>query len=191
LINGDPVTITPHGFFGNSPDKIFHSSDLILPEEIKILLNTARQEEVWNDIIQDATWNNRVSEHNKLLDNHFESFKIIRQVHKRFKKQICDFYNVEVLEPSPTICRWRVGDHQTPHVDKEHYPHYDIGSIIYLNDDYKGGSIYFPQHDIEISPKPGDAYAFPGDNCYQHGVREITEGVRYTLPVFWTITKHL
>lgn len=146
---------------------------------------------MWNNTLENSVWNNRVIDTFKLINQEVESYNIMKHVQQRFHRQIMNFYNVEVSRPSPMMCRWRVGDLQEPHVDKEHYPHYDIGSVIYLNDDYKGGSIYFPQHDIEVSPKPGDAYAFPGDDFYKHGVREITEGVRYTLPIFWTVTKHL
>ena len=192
MTNGNnPPSITPHGFFGNSPSNIFHSADLVSSEEMKILMNTARKEDIWNNTLKDSVWNNRVVDTLKLMNQEVESYNIIKDIQKRFHRQIMNFYNVEVMKPQPMMCRWRVGDSQSPHVDKTHFPHYDIGSVIYLNDDYVGGSIYFPQHDIEISPKAGDAYAFPGDDFYEHGVREITDGVRYTLPIFWTVTKHL
>jgi predicted 2-oxoglutarate/Fe(II)-dependent dioxygenase YbiX len=67
------------------------------------------------------------------------------------------------------------------------FPYYDIAGLMYLNDDYEGGELYFPQHGIEFKPKAGAAYFFPGDKNFIHGVREVTSGTRYTLPFFWTI----
>jgi hypothetical protein len=88
-----------------------------------------------------------------------------------------------------------------PHADKElhegdneglpnDFPYYDIAGLFYLNDDYEGGELYFPQHDIEFKPKAGAAYFFPGDKNYLHGVKEIKSGIRYVIPFFWTILEH-
>jgi hypothetical protein len=89
---------------------------------------------------------------------------------------------------------------QWPHADKElhegpdagqpgNFPWYDLGTIFYLNEDYEGGRLHFPKQDVAIKPKKKAAYFFPGDLNYIHGVDVITEGVRYTSPWFWTISK--
>jgi hypothetical protein len=88
-----------------------------------------------------------------------------------------------------------------PHADKElhegdnagkpnDFPWYDIATIIYLNDDYEGGELYFPNQGIQFKPKRGAAYFFPGDMNYIHGITTIESGIRYTCPFFWTITAH-
>jgi hypothetical protein len=56
-----------------------------------------------------------------------------------------------------------------------------LAILVYLNDDYVGGHLYFPEFDYYITPKPGDIVIFPGSLYYVHGVSEITSGVRYTL----------
>jgi hypothetical protein len=58
-------------------------------------------------------------------------------------------------------------------------------TILYLNDNYGGGEIYFPQHEIEISPQAGSLLLFEGSHEYLHGVKEITFGNRYTILAFW------
>ena len=119
----------------------------------------------------------------------------------RLKIEIDKFYNVNAKATSPAIVRWRVGDRQEPHADKElhegpdagtpnAFPYYDIASIFYLNDDYEGGELYFPLQGIEFKPKARAAYFFPGDMNYIHGVRPVLSGIRYTSPFFWTIMKH-
>ena len=66
----------------------------------------------------------------------------------------------------------------------------DIATLVYLNDDYEGGELYFPNQEIQFKPKAGAAYFFPGDMNYVHGVTEIKSGIRYTCPFFWEITEH-
>ncbi len=60
-------------------------------------------------------------------------------------------------------------------------------SIIYLNDDYVGGELYFPQHNnFEIKPKKGTMLIFSGTIDNMHGIKEITSGTRYTHVTFWS-----
>ncbi len=56
-----------------------------------------------------------------------------------------------------------------------------LSSVIYLNDNYDGGELYFKDHDISIKPEAGDYITFPGNRHYQHGVKEVSGAVRYTL----------
>jgi hypothetical protein len=81
-------------------------------------------------------------------------------------------------------------DKQLPNGEPNDFPWFDIAGLFYLNDDYEGGELYFPNQGIEFKPKPGAAYFFPGDLNYVHGVREIKSGIRYVIPFFWTIKKH-
>jgi hypothetical protein len=56
-----------------------------------------------------------------------------------------------------------------------------LSILIYLNDDYGRGELYFPSQDYWIKPKTGDIITFPGSLYYTHGVTAI-EGkiLRYT-----------
>jgi hypothetical protein len=62
----------------------------------------------------------------------------------------------------------------------------DITTLIYLNEDYEGGQIYFPELNIYIKPQEGDLLCFPDTPDFVHGVKPITEGVRYTAPRWFT-----
>lgn len=62
----------------------------------------------------------------------------------------------------------------------------DIATLVYLNDDYVGGDIYFPDYNISFKPEPGDLLTFPDNPNFVHGVKAITEGVRYTTPRWFT-----
>jgi len=62
----------------------------------------------------------------------------------------------------------------------------DIATLIYINNDYLGGEIYFPDYDISIKPDAGDLVCFPDTPDFVHGVKPITEGIRYTIPRWFT-----
>lgn len=92
-----------------------------------------------------------------------------------------------------TYARWPVGYELEPHADSENpggdahpFPWRDFACVIYLNTDYEGGTIYFPNQGIELKPAPGTAVLFPGTLRYLHGVRPITRGMRYTISAFLT-----
>jgi hypothetical protein len=72
-----------------------------------------------------------------------------------------------------------------PHTDYTHPDLKDsLGVMLYFNDDFEGGELYFPNLNYEYKPKKGSAIIFPCNNKeYLHGVRQITAGERYTMPV--------
>lgn len=60
-------------------------------------------------------------------------------------------------------------------------------SMLYLNEDFEGGELYFPQHsNFEIKPKPGLLVIFSGNLRHLHGIKEVTSGMRYVHTTFWS-----
>lgn len=57
--------------------------------------------------------------------------------------------------------------------------------FLYLNEDFEGGLLKFPDQDIEIKPKVGMLAVFDGGFNNMHEVSLITSGVRYTIGSFW------
>ena len=106
----------------------------------------------------------------------------------------------ERLGPQPPLyadvinfARWPPGYELLPHADAENpggephpYPWRHFASVIYLNDDYGGGAIHFPELGIELRPPVRTLLVFPGTLDYLHGVRPVTFGMRHTLASFLT-----
>lgn len=68
------------------------------------------------------------------------------------------------------------------HCTTKHYT-----GMIYMNDNFDGGELYFPYHNnFEIKPKPGMLVIFSGNIFNPHGIRPITSGTRYVHTTFWT-----
>ena len=206
------TSITPSGFFGNSSENIVELTNFMTEEELEKLSDFARNLNTWDEtethynedgtvIYQAEYWKDRVATEMtlNLVDPDIPS--TIRLMMERLRPKIENHFDVKVVATSPTIVRWLPGQYQHPHADKElwegvdagkpnDFPHNDIASLFYLNDDYEGGELYFPKQNIQFKPKAGSAYFFPGDMHYIHGVTEIKSGIRYTCPFFWNILEH-
>jgi len=61
----------------------------------------------------------------------------------------------------------------------------DKSAILYLNDDYEGGQIYFPNQNLEIKPKIGSILFFEGSHERPHGVRHVVSGQRFNIITFY------
>lgn len=61
--------------------------------------------------------------------------------------------------------------------------------LLYLNEDYQGGEIYFPEYGLEIKPEKNELIFFPGTEYYLHGVKEVVSGHRLVMQNFLTTPK--
>ena len=76
------------------------------------------------------------------------------------------------------------GTHFKIHAD--HGPTYvcTISVVVYLNDDYEGGEIWFPRMDsLSIKPKAGDIVVFPSTYIYEHASQDMISGVKYSVVI--------
>jgi len=76
------------------------------------------------------------------------------------------------------------GSYMSKHYDKYGYLLEDgkpttpiFTSILYLNEDYQGGELFFTKHDLTIKPKAGTLIMFP--SFENHLVNKIISGERY------------
>lgn len=208
----NPQSITPSGFFGSSADNIVELPNFMTEFELSTLLDFARNLDTWDKtethynengtvIYESEYWKDRVASEMTLNIVNPEIPKLLRGMVQRLQTVVEKHFNVVAAPTGTTIVRWLPGQFQKPHADKElhdgpdaglpnDFPHYDIASLFYINDDYEGGELYFPNQGLQFKPKSGSAYFFPGDMNYIHGVTEVKKGIRYTSPFFWTILKH-
>jgi hypothetical protein len=208
----DRVSITKSGYFGSDKSMIQSRDNFMTEEELQFLSSQARDITEWDitethyneegTVIYDSKyWDNRVATQVTLDKKDIRINPAIVVLQQRLKKEVDDFFSVDALPTSTAIVRWLPGQLQMPHADKElhegenagkpnDFPWYDIAGLFYLNDDYEGGELYFPNQDVRFKPKAGSAYFFPGDMNYIHGVSEIKSGIRYVIPFFFTILSH-
>jgi|TARA_R110002153_G_scaffold103288_3_gene240394 hypothetical protein len=116
------------------------------------------------------------------------------------QKSILDYYEEYSYPENTELVKWIPGDSMSIHSDnswtegngletqkgKDHPTKYrTYSAIFYINDDYEGGEIYFPNWDIEIKPKTGSLVIFPSNEEYIHGVKEVKNLNRYSIAVWY------
>lgn len=89
------------------------------------------------------------------------------------------------INPMSVIQRQQPGTILAVHFDQGDNPDLEKAVIIYLNDDFNGGELFFPEHNFQIKPPARSMIMFPGTEDYMHGVKDILPGpIRYVLPSF-------
>ena len=82
-----------------------------------------------------------------------------------------------------TIKAWNKGQSMGPHFDgQDGNKDLAFSLVAYVNDDYEGGEISFPNHNVTIKPKAGSLIMFPSQEPYIHEVKPIVSGTRYMSP---------
>jgi hypothetical protein len=152
----------------------------------------------------------RISEYSKTYDDAFTDFgnseqeftvHTYHEIESRDSQLLRDMQNLaksvynfvlesygepfsEFLETKTHIARFKEGAGMHEHYDSSR-PN-DIATLVYINDDYSGGDIYFPAYNMSFKPEPGDLLCFPDNPNFIHGVRPIISGTRYTTPRWFT-----
>jgi len=105
--------------------------------------------------------------------------------YKRLSDIVEDSDSSLMLSGLATIQRMQTGVELKSHTDQHTDPSIRYATIIYINDDYVDGELFFPKLDISLRPKPGDMLFFPGDEAHEHGVKHVGEGpIRYVIVGF-------
>lgn len=156
--------------------------------EFEKYLKFSKETENWGNRIPNDVWSGRI-----IYQNGTQNFDYLKGVENKIKS---DFELTDNIYPDYLgLVKWELGDVQLPHADGEEpnqnhlFLWRNFGCVFYLNDNYEGGEIYFPNQSLSLKPKPNTLVFFPGTLEYLHGVNPITKGIRYTLTSFWTFDK--
>lgn len=102
-----------------------------------------------------------------------------------------EIYGLKLAMDWPHLVRWRTGDWKDAHYDhgqKLEYKRRDYASTVFLDENYGGGYLTFPERDMGIRFDKGTMIIFEGGTML-HGVTRVTSGVRHTSPA-WFVDKH-
>lgn len=177
----------------NPDPNIFVLKDFISKEEQKKLLYIAKNatEEEWskyNYTERDEynEWEDRILLLNKCSLFDKENKETVLKIYERIKKEINFILNKEIYEyiGFETIYRSLTGQFMKTHHDQGLGVKFKYGVVLYLNDDYKGGEIFYPNANLELKPESCSLVLHPAHEAYRHGVKEVTSGVRYSMTSF-------
>ena len=121
--------------------------------------------------------------------------KIIELVRQLYIEEIEPFYNVKLRWfEKPMVLRYEPGGYYRPHADSdalnasgkwERCNDRHLSFLLYLDDDFEGGDLTFPNFSYRIRPRPGLMVAFPSDGRYLHAAMPVTSGRRHAI-VSWS-----
>jgi hypothetical protein len=124
----------------------------------------------------------RNDENSQLLDMHNEIFQVLKSCIDEYA-----FYwgiSVNYYEAFNFVKYEGPGQQFRIHAD--HGPFYasTVSAVIYLNDNYDGGELYFPRLDKLIyKPSIGDIAIFPSNYIYEHASLDMVSGTKYCVVI--------
>lgn len=97
-----------------------------------------------------------------------------------------DKSEIDVDTSMISLRRYDTGQSMGPHYDGQDGDEFlKYTMVIYLNDDYEGGEVNFPNHDLTIKPKAGSLVLFPSQKPYIHESKPIISGNKYMYTAHW------
>jgi hypothetical protein len=189
IVGFDPSTFDRSGSYVENFEKIGNSK-----YNIKVVENFLSLEEC--SLIIDSLNSKEYVEHDLQIDDKnnptikrksYMGLEIAGMQQKRVQEILEDSYDVKVIPGSAHVAKWEPGQKLELHVDdlgRTSYNH--MASLIYLNDDYEGGEIEFPTHNLSLKLSAGSLIMFPGNANYPHEVKSIISGYRYTMPIWFS-----
>lgn len=96
-------------------------------------------------------------------------------------------HSIDIGKMAPlSLSRYFEGKFMGPHVDShESDERPTISVVMYLNDDYQGGELYFREQNVTVKAKSGDIVIFPSKHPFFHESKPVTSGTKYICPGFW------
>jgi hypothetical protein len=139
-------------------------------------------------------WQGRTIYINQITDS--EILQILKDHKNHMIEEFVKISGVDkpVYIDSLHLVRWTEGYELRPHADAEEpdgrphpFPWRDFGTVTFLNEDFEGGILFYPNKDnLQVPAKTGHTAIHTGSIDCLHGVTPITKGVRYTIASFLT-----
>lgn len=140
-------------------------------------------------------WEGRIVYMGDVAEHDASAATIMGNFQKRATAMLGEFYALTrpLWTDTVQLNIWEQGSCLPPHTDNSNpdgsphsTPWRDFSSIVYLNDDYEGGELYFTAQDRVLKPTRGMLVAFSAGYHHEHGVLKVTRGRRITMPAFYT-----
>jgi hypothetical protein len=182
-------------------EDIFVYEDFLSPEEsaavVKILDKQADNGKIsWMPISFYESYSSVAPQDG---DSELEEFGLPSNFFSNLKKKFIDAVAEVANKESSSIFeigfhtqKWEPGAYARIHSDNTDekgntgpFARSRYAAFLYLNDDFEGGLLNFPSHNLTIRPKVGMLAAFDGGFENMHEVTVITKGTRYTIGSFW------
>lgn len=122
------------------------------------------------------------NENAKLIDMYQEIYNVVKFCIDDYTK----YWGIDVTYYEVFNFVKYQGPGQQFRIHADHSPVYSatVSAVIYLNDNYEGGELYFPRLDkLTYKPGFGDIAIFPSNYIYEHASLDIVSGTKYCVVV--------
>lgn len=189
----DEQIVNGKGQLGVDRNRIVEIKNFVEPEMARSLVDYFEKEDRWGETAFNGSHGAPVQPGAIKPSDFGLSDNVFEEINQKLEEAIIAVYGKDVTPSSIHAQKWEVGSSANPHSDNsdfdgnptEGFDNLKYVGILYLNSDYEGGDLYFPEHEISIHPNSGSMYLFSGGVENIHGVTEITSGIRYSIVSFW------
>jgi Rps23 Pro-64 3,4-dihydroxylase Tpa1-like proline 4-hydroxylase len=109
---------------------------------------------------------------------------IYDQIDERLKvclEHYCSIYNLKMdFQEAVNFVRYSEGQHFQVHSDNGFSYSCTVSTVMYLNDDYVGGGLWFPHVNYTYQPEDGDIVLFPSNFLFAHAALPVEQGTKYS-----------
>ena len=180
----DEIYLANVAKIGNSINNIQYIENVLSQDEHKLILDFVKTRESWTT----QPWDSKVIIFHEMPKEILNSLnKVFTLAYEKSK----NFYNIKINffeDLSLNLLKFEKDFSLRQHIDTESSESNHIASVYYINNDYTGGEIVFPDYNLKIKPKPNSLIVFPGNENYLHEVLEITSGDRYSSSLWFQYT---
>lgn len=94
--------------------------------------------------------------------------------------------NISISNKDYQVARYSPGQFFKEHVDATiEFPR-KISTLLYLNDNYEGGTITFTKLNVSIKPEKNTMLIFPSNEDFAHSADPVISGTKYVVVGFWS-----
>ena len=139
-----------------------------------------------------VTYEHHAARITETIDLKHRKTDMLREVVRGYRDYATRFFaaDLDTIE-NPSVLKYTAGGRYDPHADSEHWNleestwvrslERDYSLLLYLNEGYEGGTLYFPNFKWRIKPRRGMLVSFPSDHRYLHGAEPLTSGTRFAV----------
>jgi hypothetical protein len=93
----------------------------------------------------------------------------------------CSMYNIQMrYQEAVNFVKYGPGHHFGVHSDHGFSYICTVSTVMYLNDNFVGGGLFFPYLNYTYQPEEGDIVLFPSTFIYSHAALPVEEGLKYS-----------
>lgn len=125
-----------------------------------------------------------------IRDASLKKLKLLQEaIFPELKNYVQDYTNQNLVMDTFALVKYTEGQFFKEHSDGAENLGRALSIVIYLNDDYEGGEIYFRNQNLTMKPRAKSMVLFPSTDEFLHEAKPVISGTKYAIVSFWHMEK--